>query len=428
MKKLFVIVCAMFFLMALVVAQDMEKNQLCGSINSTLEILKEIDKAKITYGEDSIVYKKAEEKLNEKKSRSNFVVWYYNYLKMIENDPRLPDEEKKDWKKLLLKEANRIYEEKHSSKKWLEQARKDKVAEKFLEYHLMTDRFLNLILRVYEKYDEDVEATEEFLNDALTDPDPIGYILRDLRENIKIVRERIYKMKKGETLSGVFGKKWKKIAEYNGIEDLTKIPIGLKIKIPEQTIDIPKYIDKTIQFCILAADKLVMATREKIIIAEVTLAVLRVESREGRRIGTGIYHSDMKPSEKEEFLSLCLRLGIDPETTPVSKKPYYGWGGAMGPEQFMPKTWAACEPDVCLMANQKFVSPYNLKHAIFATASKLVASGVASSGSDTEKRAVMRYFAGKNYDKPGYQFYWRRIKEELEKIRANQEIKKMFKD
>ncbi|MFN3966390.1 MAG: glutamyl-tRNA reductase, partial [Endomicrobiia bacterium] len=49
------------------------------------ERLKEVEKAKLNYGEDSIIYKKALEKLEEKQRRSNFVVWYYNYLVMIKN-------------------------------------------------------------------------------------------------------------------------------------------------------------------------------------------------------------------------------------------------------------------------------------------------------------------------------------------------------
>lgn len=402
--------------------ESMEKKQLQKSVATTIEILKEIEKARISYGEDSIVYATAAKKLGTKKARSDFVVWYYNYLTMIENDPDLPENEKKIWENLILTQANRI-----CSRAWLQQTKKTKVDKEFLEYHLTTDRFLNLVLRVFEKCDDDITATEEFFAQALADLDPLDYVLRDLRENIQIVKLRRYQIKKGDTLSNVFGKKWRKIAEYNGIKDPAKLQVGQIIIIPERTINIPKDIDKTTQFCVLAADKLVRSDLEKTIVAEVTLAVIRVESSEGRYIGTGTYHLAMNPSEKIEFLKICQRLGIDPETAPVSKKPSYGWGGAMGPGQFLSSTWTACEADVCLMANEKFVSPYNLKHAIFATASKLVASGVASGGNDAIERAVMRYFAGKNWDKKEYSFYWdKRVEPELDKIRKNEEIRKLI--
>lgn len=409
--------------------QAIKKAQLRGSIVNTLKILNEMEKARKINGENSIIYKKAEEKLDNTKTRSNFVVWYYNYLKMIGGDPCLSNEEKKIWTNLIFKEMTRIYKEKHRYKNWLQKDKKEKIDQEFLKWHLMTDRFLNLVLRVYEKNEQDIKATEKFFEKALLDPNPMDYILRDLRENIKVTHLRKYRIKRGDTLMKVFGKKWKKIAKYNEIKDPSKLQIRQIIIIPEQTINIPKHIDKITQFCLLAAYQLIGDTQERITIAEVTLAIARVESWEGRRIGTGTYHSDMKPGlEKLIFLKICQALGLDPETTPVSKKPSYGWGGAMGPGQFLPSTWLNCEADVCLMTNQKFVSPYNLKHAIFATASKLVASGVASGGSDAQKRAAMRYFAGKNWDKAEYQFYWdRKVEPELKKIRKNKEIEKLIK-
>lgn len=417
--------------MALTNAQDNEKKQLQESIESTIEILEEIEKARSYYGEGSNPYEKAEEKLKEKKARSNFVVWYYNYFTYLESKRNLDfsQEEKKIYKKLALLQANKT-----CRAEWL-QAQKNKIDtedkfKQFLKYYLEKDRFMVLVLRVYENYDENIAVTKLFFKKALIDPDPIGFILRDLRENIKIIKERIYIVKKRDTLSSIarkFGKKWQDLAKHNNIPKPYTIEPGDKIKIPEQTINIPRHIDKTTQFCVLGADKLVKSDLEKITIAENTLAIVRTESSQGLNIGTASYHTAMKPSEKMEFLQLCLRLGLDPETTPVSKKPWYGWGGAMGAGQFLPSTWAACEADVGLMASTKYPSPYNLKHAVFATALKLTASGVASGDSDAEYKAAMRYFAGNNWDKKKYEFYWNKyVEPRLDKIKKTGEIRKLI--
>ena len=63
----------------------------------------------------------------------------------------------------------------------------------------------------------------------------------------------------------------------------------------------------------------------------------------GKNTGT-FFKGVMKPGRDiTPFLSLASRLGFDPKTKPVSCPQSSGYGGAMGPSQFIPSTWALYE-------------------------------------------------------------------------------------
>ena len=71
------------------------------------------------------------------------------------------------------------------------------------------------------------------------------------------------------------------------------------------------------------------------------LGIIKIESDLGSNVGTGTWDQDMHPvRDRPVFEAMGRTLGFDPDTRPVSAKPWYGWGGAMGPAQFIPSTWA----------------------------------------------------------------------------------------
>ena len=71
------------------------------------------------------------------------------------------------------------------------------------------------------------------------------------------------------------------------------------------------------------------------------LAIIEQETSLGKNLGTGVWRVDMHPTrDRPLFLELSEILGVNPDEAPVSKKLSYGWGGAMGPAQFIPSTWA----------------------------------------------------------------------------------------
>lgn len=135
------------------------------------------------------------------------------------------------------------------------------------------------------------------------------------------------------------------------------------------------------------------------------LAIFQVESRLGTYVGGGSWRKDMKPKERPIFLQLMQKLGFDPDTMPVSKKPGYGWGGAMGPAQFIPSTWAAYENQIAGLTGNTPPSPWNIEDAFIASGLKLVGNGAGSRARTGEHTAAAKYLGGGNYKKRVSQMY-----------------------
>lgn len=147
------------------------------------------------------------------------------------------------------------------------------------------------------------------------------------------------------------------------------------------------------------------------------LGVLRVESNMGQNVGGGRYKTDMHPSQQETFKSICKDLGYDPKDRPVSKRVCYnpkakdgcgGWGGAMGPAQFMPTTWIGYVSKIKSLTGNKKADPWDLKDAMVAMGLKLSqVSGVTSGKRSAEKQAASMYLAGGNWQ--NYTWYGDRV-------------------
>ena len=146
------------------------------------------------------------------------------------------------------------------------------------------------------------------------------------------------------------------------------------------------------------------------------LAVLTQESNLGKNVGTCNRPGDppsknwkvvMKPDrDQEPFLQITGELGLDPDVTPVScpmrnsKGQQVGWGGAMGPAQFIPSTWMGYRDRIAAITGRP-ANPWDIRDAFIAAAIKLKAGGAgAVSG---EWAAAMRYFSGSTNLK--YRFY-----------------------
>lgn len=135
------------------------------------------------------------------------------------------------------------------------------------------------------------------------------------------------------------------------------------------------------------------------------LALLKRETQWGKLTGTGNWRTDMNPKDHNAFLQICQELNLDPDKVAVSKAPSYGWGGAMGPAQFLPRTWLALKDKIAQITGHNPPNPWSNEDAFTAAAYKLVSNGAKSGDRYSEWKAAQIYFAGGNWAKPAYSFY-----------------------
>jgi peptidoglycan hydrolase CwlO-like protein len=150
---------------------------------------------------------------------------------------------------------------------------------------------------------------------------------------------------------------------------------------------------------------------------EFLLGVLRVESGLGTNVGGGRYKTDMNPAQWDTFKKICSELGIDPEKTPVSRRACYnrdskdgcgGWGGAMGPAQFMPSTWMGYKSKVEKTTGEIPANPWDTKDSLVAMGLKLGSvDGVTSGDRKAWAKAAGMYLAGGNWE--NYSWYSDRV-------------------
>jgi peptidoglycan hydrolase CwlO-like protein len=150
---------------------------------------------------------------------------------------------------------------------------------------------------------------------------------------------------------------------------------------------------------------------------EFLLGMLRIESGLGTNVGGGKYKTDMNPSQWDTFRKICSELGIDPSNVPVSRRACYnsdakdgcgGWGGAMGPAQFMPSTWTGYKSKVEKVTGEAPANPWDLKDALVAMGLKLAAvDGVTSGNREAWAKAAGMYLAGGNWE--NYSWYSDRV-------------------
>jgi membrane-bound lytic murein transglycosylase B len=169
------------------------------------------------------------------------------------------------------------------------------------------------------------------------------------------------------------------------------------------------------------------------------LGILTQESDLGKNIGTcnrpgdpinkhwtnimpGPEDKAAKRSSRDDqtiFVEIVTALGMSPEGTPLSCPIGNGWGGAMGPSQFIPTTWKAYSTRIANAIGVPTASPWNAQHAIMATAIYVSDLGAGGGGYSAERTAALKYYAGGNWNKPQNAFYGNQVMQKTQNIQEN---------
>lgn len=149
------------------------------------------------------------------------------------------------------------------------------------------------------------------------------------------------------------------------------------------------------------------------------LAILTQESNLGQNVGscylknsdTGesvsmkngkvfkVFSNGMKPSrDVMPFMEITKSVGRDPFSTPVScpQAGVSGWGGAMGPSQFIPSTWQLFKNRIASIVGKSVPNPWEPKDAIVASSIYLGDLGADNESYSAQRNAACKYYSGKS--------------------------------
>lgn len=149
----------------------------------------------------------------------------------------------------------------------------------------------------------------------------------------------------------------------------------------------------------------------------------------GKNTGTPFEQVMKAPRDSEPFKDITSRLGLNWKTTPISCPPearYYkgrGFGGGMGPSQFIPSTWELFKERIADIVGVRTnnANPWNPEHAFTATSIYLSDLGAVSGSYTSERNAACRYYSGRRCDnqRPANTFYGNQVMQKAESIQSN---------
>lgn len=149
--------------------------------------------------------------------------------------------------------------------------------------------------------------------------------------------------------------------------------------------------------------------------AALILGILQQESNLGANVGrcvitdlsTGqtknvtsgyVWANGIHPTRDLPLLQSILKnLGRDPLSTrvscPIAGVP--GYGGAMGPTQFIPSTWNMVAGKAASYLEKTAADPWNPADAIMASAILLQSNGASAGTYEAERNAACKYYSGR---------------------------------
>lgn len=194
-----------------------------------------------------------------------------------------------------------------------------------------------------------------------------------------------------------------------------------------------------------ALDYATAASQKTGVRAAFILAVLSQESDLGKNVGS-CYVSDLStgdgvgkntgtffqkvmkaPRDTVPFDRITRALGLSFATTPVScplgtvYSSSRGYGGAMGPSQFIPSTWVLYESRIKKALGIADANPWDARDAIMATALYLSDLGAGTGTYTAERNAACKYYSGRSCDsrKPANTGYGNSVVAKAEDFQEN---------
>ncbi|MCH7756695.1 hypothetical protein IIC45_01245 [Patescibacteria group bacterium] len=289
----------------------------------------------------------------------------------------------------------------------------------------------------------EIVLANENISEFFSDLDSFDVIKRSLNESFyEIAQTKGYTQEQKEALEG----KQSEELELRGLQELQKRKIEVQENEKQEILDITKGVEAAYQQVLKSKQKSAAEIRATLFVLRgsaaipferaltyanevsalvgvrpaLILGVIAEESNLGENVGTGNWKVDMHPTrDRPIFEDITNRLGLDPDLMPVSRKPWYGWGGAMGPAQFIPSTWILYEDRIGRVSGQVPPSPWDPRTAFIASGLLLSDNGADRGGYYNERLAALRYFAGwRNAEKSSYAFYGDEVMELAEKYQG----------
>ncbi len=118
----------------------------------------------------------------------------------------------------------------------------------------------------------------------------------------------------------------------------------------------------------------------------------------GARTGNAIANV-MKPTrDVAPFIAITAELGIDWTKQVVSCPQSIGYGGAMGPAQFIPSTWLMFKDRIAQALGKTTSNPWIAQDAFTASSLYLSDLGAKAGSFSAERDAACRYYSGRACD------------------------------
>ena len=248
----------------------------------------------------------------------------------------------------------------------------------------ISDKTLNLVAKITDQKTE-LENQREYLVNKRIEQETLQYDLKLFAEEVTRARAELDIMRQRNS------------EEIKSLADAVTQTEELRTQLQQELFALTRE-GQSIEFQEAAAYAR-FASVHTGVRPELIMSIIKQETNFGNNVGNGTYKQDMKPDQWETFVQICKELGRSPENTPVSAQPSYGWGGAMGIAQFLPKTWLTVNTEVSQITGNKPANPWDPKDAFVAVGVKLQKMGAAGGNRDKEWEAAGRYFAGGNYQR-----------------------------